>query len=71
MCNTTLKYVTDRITTCQLGFGQICDAEGIGGGPSGSVVPVIWPLLTGIFASGLLMGPNVTALGGGLLPPGF
>jgi hypothetical protein len=71
MCSTTLKYVRDKIATLQLGFGQICDGEGSGGGPSGPVVAVIWPLRGGIVTAWPCKGPNVTCLGGGLLPPGF
>ena len=31
-CNATFSWVRDTICTLQLGFGQICDAEGSGGG---------------------------------------
>ena len=43
MCKTTLSYVMDSIATCQLGLGQICDAEGSDGGPI-EALAVIWPL---------------------------
>ena len=70
MCNTTLSYVMDSIATCQLGLGQICDADGSAGGPIEGLA-VIWPLLGGIFTIWPCRGPKDTSLGGGLLPPGL
>ena len=57
-------------STLQLGFGQICDDPGSGGGPI-VALPVIWPFLGWINVICPCRGPNVTCFGGGLFPPGF
>lgn len=72
MCNTTLVYVIDRVSTVQLGLGQSAASSNccwVGG--SRVAEAVICPLRGVMFVVGPVVGPKVAVFGGGLLPPGL